>query len=130
MWAVGTDQTDRKVRVLERDRVVDRAHPDLTRGSRPEPAHRIIADGVGQVRASGYAGTAPNLNSFDVPYVLHWTGTAWVMTKIPNVDTKLGNVGGEGSLLNGIQVLSPTDAWVVGATVGLNEVTRTDLRPI
>jgi hypothetical protein len=44
-----------------------------------------------------------------VPYVLHWTGAQWVMTKVPNLGT-------EGSRLNGIQVLSPTDAWAVGQT--------------
>jgi hypothetical protein len=38
---------------------------------------------------------------------------------------RAGNVGGEGSLLNSIQVLPPTDAWIVGATFGLNGATRT-----
>jgi hypothetical protein len=83
----------------------------------------VSADGAGDVWASGY-GVDPGHN-FRVPYVLHWTGTKFVMTTVPNPSTKVGNVGGEGSLLNGIQVLSPTDAWIVGATFGLNGATRT-----
>jgi hypothetical protein len=83
----------------------------------------ISADSAGNVWASGYA-VDPGHN-FRVPYVLHWTGTKFVVTKIPNPSTKAGNVGGEGSLLNGVQVISPTDAWVVGATFGLNGARRT-----
>jgi hypothetical protein len=75
------------------------------------------------VWAAGYA-VDPGQN-FRVPYVLLWTGTAWVMTKVPNPATKVADLGGEGSLLNSIQVLSPTDAWIVGATFGLNGGTRT-----
>jgi hypothetical protein len=83
----------------------------------------VSADGAADVQASGYADD-PGHN-FRVPYVLNWTGTKFVMTKIPNPRTKAGNVGGEGSLLNGIQVLSPTDAWVVGATFGRNGARHT-----
>jgi hypothetical protein len=83
----------------------------------------VSADGAGDVWASGYADD-PGHN-FRVPYVLHWTGTKFVVTMVPNPSTKAGNVGGEGSLLNDIQVLSPTDAWVVGATFGLNGARRT-----
>jgi hypothetical protein len=85
----------------------------------------ISADGAGDVQASGYAiGDTAHPVNFQVPYVLHWTGTKFVMTTVPNPHTA-GNVGGEGSLLNGITVLSPTDAWVVGATFGLNGARRT-----
>jgi hypothetical protein len=84
----------------------------------------ISADGAGNVWASGYADNV-NGNNFRVPYVLHWTGTKFVMTTVPNPHIHAGNVGGEGSLLEGIQVLSPTDAWVVGATFGLDGEVRT-----
>ena len=68
----------------------------------------VSSDSAGDVQASGLADNVQGRN-FRVPYVLHWTGTKWVMTKVPNL-------GSEGSRLNGIQVLSPTDAWVAGQT--------------
>ncbi len=69
----------------------------------------VSSDAAGDVWASGYAHNVHNQNSFHVPFVLHWTGTAWVLTRVPTLGT-------EGSTLNGIQVLSPTDAWAVGQT--------------
>jgi hypothetical protein len=69
----------------------------------------VSSDAAGDVWASGYAHNVHNQNSFHVPYVLHWTGTKWVLTKVPTLGT-------EGSLLSGIQVLSPTDTWAVGQT--------------
>jgi hypothetical protein len=84
----------------------------------------ISADSAGDVQASGYADNVKGQN-FRVPYVLRWTGTKFVMTRVPNPHTKAGNVGGEGSLLEGITVLSPADAWVVGATFGLDGEVRT-----
>jgi hypothetical protein len=84
----------------------------------------ISADSAGDVWASGYADNVKGQN-FRVPYVLHWTGTEFVMTKVPNPHTKTGTVGGEGSLLESVTVLSPTDAWVVGATFGLDGAVRT-----
>jgi hypothetical protein len=96
--------------------------PDLTSASLNQLTG-VSADGAGEVWASGY-GVDPGRN-FRVPYVLHWTGTKFVMTTVPNPDTTVGNVGGEGSLLTGIQVLTPADAWVVGATFGRNGASRT-----
>jgi hypothetical protein len=58
---------------------------------------------AGDVWASGFADNAGEQN-FRVPYVLHWTGTAWAMTKVPNPGTKVADLGGEGSALNGITV--------------------------
>jgi hypothetical protein len=69
----------------------------------------VSSDAAGDVWASGYAHNVHNQNSFHVPYVLHWTGTKWVLTKVSTLGT-------EGSLLNGVQVLSPADAWAVGQT--------------
>jgi hypothetical protein len=46
-------------------------------------------------------------------WLLHWNGTAWKAAKVPNL-------GGEGSLLFAVQVLSSTDSWAVGQTQGLN----------
>jgi hypothetical protein len=62
--------------------------------------------------ASGYEANANGAN-FHVPYVLHWNGTAWSLTKTPNR-------GGEGSLLRGITALSATDIWAVGQVQQLN----------
>ena len=39
--------------------------------------------------------------------MLHWNGTSWQLTQLPNV-------GSEGSTLLGTTALSPTDVWAVG----------------
>ena len=62
----------------------------------------------GNVWASGYEGNV-NQQNFNLPYVLHWNGTAWSLTETPNLGT-------EGSLLAGVTALSPTDVWAAGQT--------------
>ena len=116
VWAVGSDQT-RGPKTLA-------AHwngtawsivptPSITNaGNAQNSLTGVSSDAAGDVWASGFADNV-NGNNFRVPYVLHWTGTAWTMTKVPNLGT-------EGSRLNGIQVLSPTDAWAVGQTQASN----------
>jgi hypothetical protein len=124
VWAVGTNETGGQKTLA--------AHWNGTAWSIvPTPDIKgdlnlltsVSSDSAGDVWAAGYA-VDPGQN-FRVPYVLHWTGTAWVMTKVPNPGTKVANVGGEGSALNGITVLSPTDAWAVGQTQGSNGAFRT-----
>jgi hypothetical protein len=113
VWAVGLDETLNSKNLA--------AHwngtawsivptPDITNaGNVQDLLTGVSSDAAGDVWASGYAHNVNNQNSFHEPYVLRWTGTAWVMTKVPNLGT-------EGSLLNGIQVLSPTDTWAAGQT--------------
>jgi hypothetical protein len=69
------------------------------------------------VWASGYESNANGMN-FHVPYVLHWNGTAWSLTKTPNRGT-------EGSLLRAITSLSATDVWAVGQVQLLDGTIRT-----
>jgi hypothetical protein len=64
--------------------------------------------------ASGRERNVNNKN-FSIPYVLHWDGTTWSLTRTPNPSSH-----GEGSQLNGITALSPADIWAVGQTQGLN----------
>ena len=113
VWAAGTDETGNSKTLA--------AHwngkawsivptPDITSaGDVQNLLTGVSSDAAGDVWASGYAHNVHNQNSFHVPFVLHWTGTQWVLTKVPTLGT-------EGSTLNGIQVLSPTDAWAVGQT--------------
>jgi hypothetical protein len=70
----------------------------------------VSGTGPDDVWASGFAYNVNDQNLRD-PYVLHWNGKRWALTKVPNP-----NSNEEGSLLNSIQALSPTDAWVVGQT--------------
>jgi hypothetical protein len=112
VWAVGMDETDNSKTLA--------AHwngtawsivptPNITNaGDVQNLLTGVSSDAAGDVWASGYAHNVHNQN-FRVPYVLHWTGTAWVLTKVPTLGT-------EGSQLNGIQVLSPTDTWAAGQT--------------
>jgi hypothetical protein len=121
VWAVGTDETGGSATLS--------AHwngtawsivptPDITHaGNAQNMLTGVSSDSAGDVWASGLADNV-NGQNLRVPYVLHWTGTQWIMTKVPNLGT-------EGSRLNGIQVLSPTDAWTVGQTQESNGAIRT-----
>jgi hypothetical protein len=112
VWAVGTDETGGSNTLS--------AHwngtawsivptPNLTHaGNAQNMLTGVSSDSAGNVWASGLADNV-NGHNLRMPYVLHWTGAQWVLTKVPNLGT-------EGSRLNGIQVLSPTDAWAVGQT--------------
>jgi alpha-tubulin suppressor-like RCC1 family protein len=68
----------------------------------------VTATGPNDVWASGYEDNVNQQNLAD-PYTLHWTGTQWTLTKIPDPGT-------EGSRLRGVTALSPTDVWTVGTT--------------
>jgi alpha-tubulin suppressor-like RCC1 family protein len=112
VWAVGKDET-RGAKTLS-------AHwngtawsivptPNITNaGNAQNQLTGVSGDAAGDVWASGFADNV-NGQNFRVPYVLQRTGTKWVLTKVPST-------GSEGSTLNGIQVLSPTDIWSAGAT--------------
>jgi hypothetical protein len=83
--------------------------PTLAGGSAPQNfLTGVTAAGPSNVWASGYEANA-NQQNFDIPYMLHWNGTAWTLTKTPNT-------GSEGSLLAGVAALSPTDIWAAGQT--------------
>jgi alpha-tubulin suppressor-like RCC1 family protein len=68
----------------------------------------VTATGPSDVWASGYEGNVDQQN-FTLPYMLHWNGTAWALTKTPNAGT-------EGSQLNGVTAVSPADVWAAGQT--------------
>ncbi|HEY1331507.1 MAG TPA: hypothetical protein VGH10_08540, partial [Actinomycetota bacterium] len=51
--------------------------------------------------------------NFAQPYMLHWDGSDWSLTKLPNQ-------GGEGSSLYGTTAPSSSDVWAVGQTQELN----------
>jgi hypothetical protein len=68
----------------------------------------VAAVSADNVYASGYEGNVKSGN-FQKPYVLHWNGSAWSLTTLPNI-------GGEGSRLSAITALSANDLWAVGDT--------------
>jgi alpha-tubulin suppressor-like RCC1 family protein len=61
--------------------------------------------GADDIWASGFG----VVDNFRTPYLLHWTGTAWTLVKVPNA-------GSEGSQLTGVTAISARDVWVTGAT--------------
>jgi alpha-tubulin suppressor-like RCC1 family protein len=113
VWAVGKDETRGASKTLS-------AHwngtawsivptPNITHaGDAQNQLTGVSSDAAGDVWASGFADNV-NGQNFRVPFVLQRTGSTWVLTRVPNP-------GSEGSSLNGIQVLSPTDIWSAGAT--------------
>lgn len=109
VWAVGEDWTGNQKTLSAHWNgtawsIV--ATPNLANASSQNLLTGVSANGAGQVWASGYAHNVGHTN-LDVPYVLHWTGAGWTLTKVPTV-------GSEGSRLNAIAVLSATDVWAVG----------------
>jgi alpha-tubulin suppressor-like RCC1 family protein len=68
----------------------------------------VTAVSPGDIWASGYEGNVDD-QLFSLPYMLHWNGTAWSLTKVPNAGT-------EGSNLRGTVALSASDVWAVGIT--------------
>jgi hypothetical protein len=110
VWAVGEDVTNGDVTLA--------AHwngkqwsivptPNLTDvGHAQNELSGVSASGADSVWASGFADNV-NSENFAEPYVLHWNGKTWTLTKVPNI-------GGEGSRLRAIQVVSSTDVWAVG----------------
>jgi hypothetical protein len=72
----------------------------------------VTAVAANDVWASGYEANVDNQN-FQMPYMLHWDGTAWTLVLTPNL-------GGEGSRLNATTALSANDVWAVGQTQDLN----------
>jgi alpha-tubulin suppressor-like RCC1 family protein len=83
--------------------------PELTDGAAPvNQLTEVTATGPDNVWASGYESNVDEEN-FQIPYVLHWNGTAWSLTEVPNA-------GSEGSLLRGITALSASDVWASGQT--------------
>lgn len=68
----------------------------------------VSATGPDDVWASGYEGNVPGTVTLK-PVVLHYDGSSWTLTVPPNPGT-------EGSRLNAITAVSPTDAWAVGQT--------------
>jgi hypothetical protein len=72
----------------------------------------VTAISSDDVWASGYEGNVDNQN-FSQPYMLHWDGSAWRLTTLPNQ-------GGEGSSLYGTISPSSTDVWAVGQTQELD----------
>lgn len=68
----------------------------------------ISASGPSDIWASG-AEENVNDENLRIPYVLHNNGSGWTLVKVPTL-------GGEGSTLNGITILSPVDVWAVGQT--------------
>jgi hypothetical protein len=115
-WAVGSNKTDgsdtlsahwngESWSIVPTPEFTDKggAHNELT---------GVSADGPDDLWASGFADSV-NGENLAVPYLLHWNGTSWTFTKIKNKGT-------EGSRLNDVQVLSPTNAWAVGQTQELN----------
>lgn len=108
VWAVGSfassatlaaNWNGTKWSIVKTPNFVGKGHPENLLSS-------VSAFGPNDVWASGYAFNV-NDENFALPYVLHWNGSTWSMTEVPNH-------GSEGSRLRGIQVLSRNDVWAVG----------------
>ena len=109
VWAVGIDQTgQRKTLSAHWNGQAWSIVPtrDITgTGSIQNELTGVSAED-GTVWTSGFAFNVHHRN-FRVPFVQQWNGTKWIMTKLPNM-------GSEGTALNGIHIVSPTDVWAVG----------------
>src|SRR5205823_7664913 len=114
VWAVGNTAAQATLAAHwdgSRWTIVDT--PSLHDGNNPlNLLTGVTAVASNDVWASGYEGNVNNRN-FMKPYVLHWDGTSWALSLVPNL-------GGEGSRFNAITALSATDIWGVGQTQELD----------
>jgi alpha-tubulin suppressor-like RCC1 family protein len=76
----------------------------------------VVAISPGDVWATGNQPDTPGAAGLNVPYLLHWTGSAWSLVKTRNPGGGSGAFGAVGSLFNGITALSADDVWVAGQT--------------
>jgi alpha-tubulin suppressor-like RCC1 family protein len=82
--------------------------PFLQQGHSVNHLTGVTATGPDNIWASGYASNSPGAQE-NVPYLLHWTGKAWTLVKVPDPGT-------EGSLLTATTALSASSVWSVGIT--------------
>jgi alpha-tubulin suppressor-like RCC1 family protein len=68
----------------------------------------VSAVSASDIWASGYEGNV-NDTLFSQPYMLHWNGSSWTLTELPDAGT-------EGSSLRATVALSASDVWAVGDT--------------
>lgn len=110
-WAVGDENGDTTISAHWNGTAwTFVATPILEDGAAPNNLlTAVTATGTDNVWASGYESNVDQQN-FQIPYVLHWNGTAWSLTEVPNT-------GSEGSLLGGITALSASDIWASGETL-------------
>jgi alpha-tubulin suppressor-like RCC1 family protein len=74
----------------------------------------VAAISPSDVWATGNQSDTAGAAGINVPYLLHWTGSAWSLVKTPNPGGGSGAFGAVGSLFNGITALSAADVWVAG----------------
>jgi alpha-tubulin suppressor-like RCC1 family protein len=107
-WAVGDTEGGTVSAHFNGTRWTQVATPILAIGASPENILSGVTNaGADDIWASGYE----NNDSINLatPYLLHWTGKAWALRKVPTA-------GSEGSRLFGVTALSATDVWAAGAT--------------
>jgi hypothetical protein len=78
---------------------------------------RIKAVSANDVWAVGETNVTVN-SPVHVPLILHWNGTAWISTPVPQI----GNPGDD-VVLDGVGGSSGRDAWVVGNRIGTSQGT-------
>ncbi len=108
-WAVG-DYTDDatgapNTLILHWDGTSWSHVPSPNPGSSINSLYDVDAESATDAWAVGWYGNGPGEPSNTL--ILHWDGTSWSQMPSPNP-------GGFGGLLDGVSVLSATDAWAVG----------------
>jgi alpha-tubulin suppressor-like RCC1 family protein len=110
VWAVGFNESQTTFSVhWDGKKWVTVATPFLANGrSSLNVLTGVSADGPTDIWVSGYEDNV-NDENFQIPYVLHSSGSGWTLVKVPTL-------GEEGSLFRSVAVLTPTDVWAVGQT--------------
>jgi hypothetical protein len=113
VWAVGNDQGSAQGLTVaahwngKQWRLVPT--PSLFDGIAPQNfLTGVTGTGSANVWAVGYEDNV-NQRNFAKPYALHWNGSKWTLTLLPNS-------GGEGNRLFGTLAISTNDVWAVGQT--------------
>jgi hypothetical protein len=109
VWVVGSQGSDSLSLHWNGTTWTEVATPNLNDGEAPgNLLTGVTSAGADDVWASGYESVyQQNLRD---PFVLHWTGKAWSLVKVPDPGT-------EGSQLQAVTALSATDIWASGLTL-------------
>ena len=93
--------------------------PDLITGPNAQNfLTGISVVAAGDAWASGYEESDGPSGIHNIPYLLHFNGTAWSLVKAPNTGT-------EGSQLRAVTAPAATDVWAVGETDDTDGALRT-----
>ena len=86
--------------------------PDVETAPASDYLYGVSGTAANDVWVVGQSATAPG-NQRTIPYAIHWNGTSWTRTPVPDPS------GGTGAGMQGVVAISRNNVWAVGTTYPL-----------